>query len=98
MYPTSHEHHLSIHENSELKNIKPQQKVLGCFLIVLSIAFSDVRDLFQIFSHIFLVFYILSLTKIPAKTYLKRLTLDIPFVLFALFLPFLSSENNDKIF
>ena len=45
-----------------------------------------------------LVFYILSLTKIPAKTYLKRLTLDIPFVLFALFLPFLSSENNDKIF
>ena len=98
MYPTSHEHHLSIHENSELKNIKPQQKVLGCFLIVLSIAFSDVRDLFQIFSHIILVFYILSLTKIPAKTYLKRLTLDIPFVLFALFLPFLSSENNDKIF
>ena len=72
--------------------------MLGCFLIVLSIAFSDVRDLFQIFSHIFLVFYILSLTKIPAKTYLKRLTLDIPFVLFALFLPFLSSENNDKIF
>ena len=71
MYPTSHQHHLSIHENSELKNIKPQQKVLGCFLIVLSIAFSDVRDLFQIFSHIFLVFYILSLTKIPAKTYLK---------------------------
>ena len=98
MYPTSHQHHLSIHENSELMNIKPQQKVLGCFLIVLSIAFSDVRDLFQIFLHIFLVFYILSLTKIPTKTYLKRLTLDIPFVLFALFLPFLSSENNDKIF
>ena len=44
MYPTTHEHHLSIHENSELKNIKPQQKVLGCFLIVLSIAFSDVRN------------------------------------------------------
>ena len=86
MYPTSHEHHLSIHENSELKNIKPQQKVLGCFLIVLSIAFSDVRNLFQIFSHIVLVLYILFLTKIPIKTYLKRLTLDIPFILFALFL------------
>ena len=98
MYPTSHQHHLSIHENSELKNINPQQKVLGCFLIVLSIAFSDVRDLLQIFLHIFLVFYILSLTKIPTKTYLKRLTLDIPFILFALFLPFFSSENNDKIF
>ena len=98
MYSTTHEHHLSIHKNSELKNIKPQQKVLGCFLIVLSIAFSDVRNLFQILSHIFLVFYILSLTKIPLKTYFNRLALDIPFILFALFLPFLSSENNDKVF
>ena len=98
MYPTSHEHHLSLHKNSQLNDVKPQHKVLGCFLIVLSVAFSDVQNIFQILSHIVIVMYILYLSKIPLKTYLKRLTLDIPFILFALFLPFLSSENNDKVF
>ena len=98
MYPTSHEHHLSLHKNSQLNDVKPQHKVLGCFLIVLSVAFSNVQNIFQIVSHIVIVMYILYLSKIPLKTYLKRLTLDIPFILFALFLPFLSSENNDKVF
>ena len=97
MYPTSHEHHLSLHKNSELNDIKPEHKVLGCFLIVLSIAFSNVQNNLQIISHIAIVMYVLYLSKIPVKTYFKRLTLDIPFILFALFLPFLSSENNDKI-
>ena len=97
MYTTSHEHHLSLHKNSELNDIKPEHKVLGCFLIVLSIAFSNVQNNLQIISHIVIVMYVLYLSKIPAKTYLKRLTLDIPFILFALFLPFLSSENNDKV-
>tara|TARA_B110000858_G_C17533340_1_gene350227 strand:+ start:48 stop:641 length:594 start_codon:yes stop_codon:yes gene_type:complete len=36
-------------------------------------------------------------SRIPLKTYLKRLTIDIPFILFALFLPFLSSGNNDVV-
>ena len=43
------------------------------------------------------VFLIIRYSKIPIKTYLKRLTLDIPFILFALFLPFLSSGNNDVV-
>ena len=85
MYPTSHEHHLSLHKNSQLNDVKPQHKVLGCFLIVLSVAFSNVQNIFQIVSHIVIVMYILYLSKIPLKTYLKRLTLDIPFILFALF-------------
>ena len=29
MYSTTHEHHLSIHKNSELKNIKPKDKPDG---------------------------------------------------------------------
>ena len=62
MYPTSHEHHLSLHKNSQLNDIKPQHKVLGCFLIVLSIAFSNVENNLQIVSHIVIVMYILYLS------------------------------------
>ena len=98
MYSTTHSHHLSLHEESILKNIKPEHKILLTFFIVISIAFSDVESLFQITSHILIVFSIVFISKIPLKTYLKRLTIDIPFILFALFLPFLSSENNDVIY
>ena len=71
---------------------------LFTFLIVISIAFSDVENLFQILSHSLIVFLILYISKIPLKIYLKRLTIDIPFIIFALFLPFLSSENNDIVY
>ena len=98
MYSTTHSHHLSLHKESVLKNIKPELKILSTFLIVISIAFSDVENLFQILSHSLIVFLILFISKIPLKIYLKRLTIDIPFIIFALILPFLSSENNDIVY
>ena len=67
-------------------------------MIVISIAFSKIINPFQIISHAVIVFLIIRFSNIPLKTYLKRLTLDIPFILFALFLPFLSSGNNDMVF
>ncbi len=98
MYSTSHAHHLSLHRESSLKNVKPELKILSTFLIVLTIAFSDVQNIFQVISHSLIVFTVLYLSNIPLKTYLKRLTIDIPFIIFALFLPFLSSENNDIVY
>lgn len=98
MYSTTHSHHLSLHEESSLNGIKPEHKILSTFLIVISIAFSEVESLFQIFSHLIIVFWILFTSKIPSKTYFKRLAIDIPFIIFALFLPFISSENNDLVY
>ena len=78
--------------------MSPQLKILSTLLIVISIAFSKIINPFQIISHAVIVFLIIRFSNIPLKTYLKRLTLDIPFILFALFLPFLSSGNNDMVF
>ena len=95
---TTHSHHLSLHSKSQLHELSPQLKILATLLIVISIAFSKIINPFQIISHAVIVFLIIILSNIPLKTYLKRLTLDIPFILFALFLPFLSSGNNDMVF
>ena len=95
---TTHSHHLSLHDESILYKLSPQSKILATFLIVLSIAFSRVMNPFQIISHGLIVLLIVRYSQIPFKTYLKRLTIDIPFILFALFLPFLSSSNNDVVF
>ena len=94
---TTHSHHLSLHSKSQLHSISPQLKILSVLLIVISIAFSKIINPIQILSHTLIVFLIIRYSKIPIKTYLKRLTLDIPFILFALFLPFLSSGNNDVV-
>ena len=95
---TTHSHHLSLHSKSQLHELSPQLKILATLLIVVSIAFSKIINPFQIISHAVIVFLIIRFSNIPLKTYLKRLTLDIPFILFALFLPFLSSGNNDIVF
>lgn len=95
---TTHSHHLSLHSKSQLHELSPQLKILSTLLIVVSIAFSKIINPFQIISHAVIVFLIIRFSNIPLKTYLKRLTLDIPFILFALFLPFLSSGNNDMVF
>lgn len=95
---TTHSHHLSLHSKSQLHELSPQLKILSTLLIVISIAFSKIINPFQIISHAVIVFLIIKFSNIPLKTYLKRLTLDIPFILFALFLPFLSSGNDDMIF
>lgn len=95
---TTHSHHLSLHSKSQLHELSPQLKILATLLIVISIAFSKIINPFQIISHAVIVFLIIKFSNIPLKTYLKRLTLDIPFILFALFLPFLSSGNDDMIF
>ena len=95
---TTHSHHLSLHSKSQLHELSPQLKILATLLIVVSIAFSKIINPFQIISHAVIVFLIIRRSNIPLKTYLKRLTLDIPFILFALFLPFLSSGNNDMVF
>ncbi len=95
---TTHSHHLSLHEKSILHELSPQSKILSTLLIVISIAFSNISNPFQIISHALIILTIIKYSKIPVRTYLRRLTIDIPFILFALFLPFLSSNNNDVVF
>ena len=94
---TTHHHHLELHKLSKLSKVKPQTKLLGIFLIILSIAFFSMNNLKLFLIHVCCVLYLLFISKISLKTYLKRLSIDIPFVLFAIFLPFIS-KGNGKIF
>ena len=95
---TTHSHHLQLHNNSKLNLLKPQVKIFTVFVIVLSIAFLSLENYSIILSQTAIVIYLLWLSKLRLSTYLKRLSVDIPFVLFALFLPFLSKGNNEVLF
>ncbi len=92
---TTHSHHLEVHSSTLLKQLKPQIKIASIFLLVLSIAFLRLDNIFIILYQTSLVIFLLYLSKIKMKTYLKRLSIDIPFVLFAFFLPFLSKGDDE---
>ena len=95
---TSHSHHLEIHGNSILSELKPELKIFTTFCIVFSIAFLSLENNLFIFLQFFIVLYFLFISKIKVKTYFKRLSIDIPFILFALFLPFISKGDNKVMF
>ena len=91
---TSHSHHLEIHGDSILSQIKPELKIFTTFCIVFSIAFLSLENNLLIFLQFLIVLYFLYISKIKITTYFKRLSIDIPFILFALFLPFISKGDN----
>ena len=95
---TSHSHHLEIHGDSILSQLKPELKIFTTFCIVFSIAFLSLENNLLIFLQFLIVLYLLYLSKIKIITYFKRLSIDIPFILFALFLPFISKGDNQVIF
>ena len=95
---TSHSHHLEIHGDTVLSQVKPELKIFTTFCIVFSIAFLSLENNFLIFLQFLIVLYFLYVSKIRIKTYFKRLSIDIPFILFALFLPFISKGDNKILF
>ena len=94
---TSHSHHLETHSDSYLVKVKPEIKLLSFFVIILSIAFLSLENNFFVVLQTVIVTGLLIISKLQFKTYLKRLSIDIPFILFALFLPFISKGNGDVL-
>ena len=95
---TSHSHHLEIHGDSILSQLKPELKIFSTFCIVFSIAFLSLENNVLIFLQFLIVLYFVYISKIKILTYFKRLSIDIPFILFALFLPFISKGDNKVMF
>src|SRR5210317_1845452 len=94
---TSHSHHLETHSDSYLVKIKPEIKLLSFFAIILSIAFLSLENNVSVVLQAVIVAGLLIVSRLQLKTYLKRLSIDIPFILFALFLPFVSKGNGEVL-
>ena len=77
---TSHSHHLETHSDSYLVKIKPEIKLLSFFTIILSIAFLSLENNVSVVLQAVIVAGLLIVSKLQLKTYLKRLSIDIPFV------------------
>ena len=74
---TSHSHHLELHSESVLSNIKPEIKIAATFAIVISIAFLSLEKNFAIIVQTLVVLMLIYLSKIKISTYFKRLSIEL---------------------
>ncbi len=84
--------HISQHLNSKsnLIYISPTQKVSSVLIFSLSLAFNDIRNTLVFVTILFCIFTFVFLSVDSLNYVLKRMYVVIPFILFALLLPFIS--------
>jgi cobalt/nickel transport system permease protein len=92
-----HAHSFFVHAHSPLHRLPPECKLLASLLFVLTVVFTP-REAFWAFGVYAVV--ILALTRaarIPLKFLLKRLVIEVPFLAFAVMMPFFGQGERVQV-
>lgn len=92
-----HTHAVYVHEHSAVHRMAPQAKLVATLGIVASIAITPRRAVWAFAVYAFLVVVLVLVSKVPLKFVLVRLLAVVPFVLFALLIPFISTGQKTEI-
>lgn len=85
----AHTHSLHMHGHSPVHALPSETKVAALLVFVLAVVATPARQVWAFGLFAVLVATVLVVAEIPAGFFLRRVTVEIPFVLFAVFLPFL---------
>lgn len=92
-----HSHALYIHEHSAAHRMAPQTKLVAAFGMVASIAITPREAVWAFGLYAFLVGAIAVVSRVPIRFLLLRLLAVAPFVLFALFIPFIATGETTEL-
>jgi cobalt/nickel transport system permease protein len=94
----AHSHALYVHGHSPLHRIAPECKLAAQLLLVLIIVATP-REAFWAFAvYASMVVGLIALARIPPSFVLKRMVFEVPFVVFALLMPFLGGGERTEAF
>jgi cobalt/nickel transport system permease protein len=85
----SHVHALHVHGHSPIHRLPAQAKVAAHLAFVVAVVLTPRAQIWAFVVHALLLLGVVSLSEIPLSFLIKRLGIEVPFVLFAVFLPFL---------
>lgn len=92
-----HTHALYVHEHSRVHRLPPEVKVVAAFVFVVIVATTP-RELVPAFvAYLVLLATVVRLARVPFRFVLKRLLVVLPFVLFALLLPFVAGGERVEV-
>jgi cobalt/nickel transport system permease protein len=84
-----HAHTLYVHEHSPVHRLPPEAKVLSAFLFVAVVAITPREAIWAFGAYAAMVAGLVGFSRVPVRFVLSRLIAIAPFVVFALFLPFI---------
>jgi cobalt/nickel transport system permease protein len=84
-----HAHALSLHGHSPVHRLEPEVKVAAHLAFVLAVVATPREQWWAFALHAALLGAVVILAEVPAGFFVRRLAVEVPFVLFALLLPFL---------
>jgi cobalt/nickel transport system permease protein len=92
-----HAHALYVHEHSPIHHMGPEAKVLATFLVILSVAITPRQAIWAFAVYAVVLLALIAVSRVPSRFVVTRLATVIPFVLFALFLPFIGTGDTTSI-
>ena len=92
-----HAHSLHIHGHSVLHKLAPEVKITAMVGGLLAIVLTPREQFWAFGLYVLVVFLLLGIGEIPLGFYLRRVLIEIPFVVFAIFLPFLGSGPTTEL-
>lgn len=92
-----HSHALYVHEHSRLHRLAPEAKIVAAFGTIVCVAITPREALWAFGAYALGVLVLTRWSRVPARFLLLRLTAVAPFVLFALFIPFIASGPQTEI-
>jgi cobalt/nickel transport system permease protein len=92
-----HAHPLYVHEHSPIHRLVPETKIVAAFGMVVCIALTPREAVWAFGLYALLLLTLDLVARIPLRFVVLRLVAVAPFVLFALFLPFLGTGDTTRI-
>jgi cobalt/nickel transport system permease protein len=93
----SHVHSLFVHTDSHVHRLRPECKVAAAILFVLVVV-STPREAFWAYGAYAMVLAVVAgQARVPATLLLRRLTIELPFVAFAFFLPIVGQGERVEV-
>lgn len=89
-----HAHALYIHEHSRVHELAPEVKVGGVLLFVISVAITPREALWAFAFYLVVALGVVFFARVPIRFLVLRLVGIVPFILFAFFIPFVSSGDR----
>lgn len=93
-----HAHALFVHEHSKVHHLAPEAKLAAAFVFVVAVAITPREAVWAFAIYWVALGAVIRLAKLRFGFVAARLTVIIPFVLFAVFLPFIASGEKSDVF
>jgi len=89
--------HLYIHEHTKIHDLPAHLKVVGALCFIFVVVATPAREIQVFFAYLVILLSIVRLARLKFRTLAKRMLIEIPFVFFAILIPFATPGEKIQV-